>query len=274
MLKGPYFQDGYYHTATAEDGRIGIVIPCAGHYRSLTHHVQGRTMDEFQIVYLAKGGGWVESGNQRLEVGPGDVFFVFPHIKHTYRCHPGEGWDVWWAHFQGDYAERLMKFAGFSPERFLASGNKLEKIRKRLARIVVLYKTKPFHYHIDASMELAGILTDLKTLSSHERMRHPTILDAVDYRAEDIDALASRAGYSKYHFIRRFKQVAGVSPWDYLLRKRIDKAKELLAGGRMPVREVAYAVGFQDPDYFSKIFHRRAGMTPLQFRKGVSDFLM
>jgi AraC-like DNA-binding protein len=275
-MEKPYFHQHFYHTTTKEDEKIGMTLPCVGHYKSLTHQVIGRTMNEFQMIYITKGSGWCDTAGERTLVKEGEIFFVFPGIKHSYGCDLKTGWDIWWVHFTGDYAERLMDYAGFSITRRQDLVGKSPSLLRRCKKIFNLFEQKNFHFYIDAAMEFAGLLTSLKTIASHGKMRHPSILDMMDFKASDIDALAQKAGYSKYHFIRKFKEVTGSSPWKYLLLKRIDKAKELLAGGRMSIREISFAIGFEDPDYFSKLFHRRVGLTPLQFRKqtaGASAFI-
>lgn len=59
---------------------------------------------------------------------------------------------------------------------------------------------------------------------------------------------------------------AGCSPKDYLLRIRLDRAKELLATTDLPVAAVARRVGYDDPAYFSRLFTRRVGVAPVHFR--------
>ncbi len=262
-----YYHSDFYHTATLEDEKIGIYLPCVGHYDSLHHKVISRTMKDFQVIFIISGSGWVTTAGQTIKLKAGDLFFVFPDIVHTYQCDPITGWDIWWVHFRGDYAERLMAYAGFSINRISDHVGQSPTLLERFNKIYNLYKEKKFHYHIDAAMEFAGLLTCLKTIASHSHMRHPSILDKVDFKLKDIASLAEKAGYSKYHFIRRFTEATGTSPWKYLIAKRIDKSKELLSGTRRSIREISMEVGFDDPDYFTKLFHKKVGVTPLVFRK-------
>lgn len=81
--------------------------------------------------------------------------------------------------------------------------------------------------------------------------------------AEDIElfSIAHEAHYSKYHFIRNFKAVYGRTPHQYLTFIRIEQARRLLAEG-MPVTDVCYAVGFEEPGSFSRLFKRHTGINP------------
>jgi AraC family transcriptional regulator len=80
-------------------------------------------------------------------------------------------------------------------------------------------------------------------------------------------ALASIAQMSPYYISRLFKQSTGLSPHQYLLRQRIERAKELLAGPRCRIAEVSDALGFPHQSHFTTTFHRWVGTTPRQYRQ-------
>ena len=86
--------------------------------------------------------------------------------------------------------------------------------------------------------------------------------------AESIDAgdIADEACYSKYHFIRTFKNIYGKTPHQYLTYRRIEKAKEMLEAGET-VTDACFAVGFDGLGSFVGLFKRRAGVTPSEYRR-------
>ena len=79
--------------------------------------------------------------------------------------------------------------------------------------------------------------------------------------------LAELAGLSRFHFARSFKRSTGLPPHQYLLRQRIERAKELLALGVLPVDEIATAVGFPGPAPLARMFLRITGTTLKEFRE-------
>jgi AraC-like DNA-binding protein len=71
---------------------------------------------------------------------------------------------------------------------------------------------------------------------------------------------------SPFHFSRLFKLATGESPHAYLTRRRVERAKELLADSSLPLVHVASAVGFQTQGHFTEVFRRHTGTTPRRFR--------
>lgn len=80
-----------------------------------------------------------------------------------------------------------------------------------------------------------------------------------------LSGIAEAAGLSPFHFARQFRITTGVSPHQYLLIRRIDRAKELLLQGDLPIANVAVQVGFCDQSHFNRYFKRLSGVTPRAF---------
>lgn len=78
--------------------------------------------------------------------------------------------------------------------------------------------------------------------------------------------LAQAAELSPYHFARSFKQATGVTPIQFLMQRRIETAKELLADEHLPIVEVGLRAGFKNQSHFTTLFRKLAGVTPKAFR--------
>jgi len=72
---------------------------------------------------------------------------------------------------------------------------------------------------------------------------------------------------SPYHFARHFKRSTGVSPHRFVVRRRIDEARALLATRTVAITEIARSVGFRTPSHFTTTFRRITGMTPTAYRR-------
>jgi AraC family transcriptional regulator len=108
-----------------------------------------------------------------------------------------------------------------------------------------------------------------ETTLSRERLRR--VLDHVEaHLGADLTLaeLADVACLSPFHFSRCFKQATGVGPRRYVLRRRVERAKELLRRTDQPLVLVAQALGFADQSHFASTFRRETGVTPSRFRAG------
>ena len=95
-------------------------------------------------------------------------------------------------------------------------------------------------------------------------------LQQLDDSPITIAELARELRISPFHFIRQFECVFGVTPHQYRIQARLDRARRLLAAGRMSVTEVCMDVGFSSLGSFSTLFTRRFGESPRAFRRRVN----
>lgn len=95
------------------------------------------------------------------------------------------------------------------------------------------------------------------------------MLAQLDGPQPTIEALAREVGISPYHFIRQFEAVFGVTPHQYRIQVRLDRAKQLLAAHRRSVTAVCMEVGLTSLGSFSTLFSRRFGETPSGYRRRV-----
>jgi AraC family transcriptional regulator len=108
---------------------------------------------------------------------------------------------------------------------------------------------------------------------SRSTLSRSTVKQVTDYIIDHLDQelslteLASLAQMSRHHFARLFKQSVGVSPHQYVIQQRVNRAKQLLLRGELSVAEVAYQVGFANQSHLSRHFKRLLGVTPRQLQR-------
>jgi AraC family transcriptional regulator len=81
-----------------------------------------------------------------------------------------------------------------------------------------------------------------------------------------LSEIAASVGMSPYHFARAFKQASGLPPHQYIIKRRIEKAKRLLAQTDLAIAEIAYRVGFSSQSHFTTLFRKHVGTTPKAYR--------
>jgi AraC family transcriptional regulator len=92
-------------------------------------------------------------------------------------------------------------------------------------------------------------------------------IDAHAAEPIDLQGLAGRAGLSPFHYLRIFSSSLGVTPHQYLVRRRLCRAAQLLAEEDRPITDVAFETGFADLSNFVRSFHRAAGVSPRGYRR-------
>lgn len=83
----------------------------------------------------------------------------------------------------------------------------------------------------------------------------------------DLDVVASSAGYSRFHFVRLFKETYGETPGQYLTRRRVERAQDMLRTANLTILEICYAVGFESLGSFCNRFKQITGTTPAAYRR-------
>lgn len=122
---------------------------------------------------------------------------------------------------------------------------------------------RPFYV---ASQRL-GPLVEQDTFARLQRSRE-FLAGSFDQRL-NLAAAAREACLSPFHYHRMFVRAYGETPHDFLTRRRIDRAKEMLARDECPVTEVCFSVGFESLGSFSSRFRSLVGRSPSEFRRSI-----
>ena len=104
-------------------------------------------------------------------------------------------------------------------------------------------------------------------VSESDRIIYEIIAFISSHYGEEItlESLSHKFSVSKSHLSRRFKEVSGIGLNDYIQHVRIMNAERLLLEGGSSITEIAESCGFNDSNYFSTVFKRQKGITPLRF---------
>lgn len=220
------------------------------------------------------GVGRLRYEQRSLLVQPGETMLVtIPHA-HRYWLDRGEKWSFFWIAFSGQEALRLHR-------AILATAGPVLRLSPATLDVladVCLALQSGVPSAGQASLQAyraTMVLYDdvmMHTSSNTAAGTHPDIHRTVGFiRANlsqtlDVRILAQVAGMSRAHFSRLFKKHQGLAPADFVLRERMERAAKLLSDSRLSVKRVAAACGFEDPNYFSKVFRRTFSTSPVEFR--------
>ena len=123
------------------------------------------------------------------------------------------------------------------------------------------------HERIDRIIDRLAPLRKATRVELYKRLsRAMDVIRSGFCGAVSLDQLALEACLSKYHFLRLFREAYGMSPYQYVIRLRLEKARALLTGTAISIGDLAERLGFENSQSFSRLFHQRTGVYPSQYR--------
>ncbi len=105
-------------------------------------------------------------------------------------------------------------------------------------------------------------------LQRHDFVPVIDYIEASLEQAIELEELAQIAGMSRFYFCRLFKATIGLTPHQFVIRRRVERAKNLLRQSRLSIAEIAVACGFANQDHLTRYFKREMRVTPGAFRRG------
>jgi AraC-like DNA-binding protein len=284
-----------YLTYSAEDEKWQLVCTDAGfneigprtpypphkdeHPTPFRQVAVGRTLNEYQIIYITEGKGNLETGGRTYALGQGSLMVIFPGKRHVYKPDFETGWKEYWVGFKGPAADKLVSEGFLSPERPVFKPGLQNGILSIYESIFEYVRNQGPLYQIRASSRIlaliAEVLADERLAAQHshsERLVEGAkfLMEENIYGEINLNGMGEKLGVSTSHLNEVFKAYTSMTPYQYFIHIKIHKAKELLEEGGFAVKEVAYRLGFKDEYYFSRLFKKKTGLSPSKWnpRKG------
>ncbi|WP_196258975.1 helix-turn-helix domain-containing protein [Pelagibacterium limicola] len=225
------------------------------------------------IQHTVSGTGRLDFGGVLHKPGPGETMLLtFPHA-HRYWLASGESWEYFWAILKGREALRLAgSILSVTGPILRPSKSGVDRLAGACLDLLEGSSDTPGAVS-SAAYTMLMTLYDTALGSSREEVSlPPAVQRAVGFiesnpaRAIDVGLLARIAGQSRAHFVRTFTKATRATPSAFVLAARMNRAERLLLATDLPVRDIAPACGFPDPNYFAKAFRRLYGQSPGAFR--------
>ncbi|WP_245946782.1 AraC family transcriptional regulator [Paenibacillus cellulosilyticus] len=253
---------------------IGVFLQAKHHHRA-----RPEGADAHIFIYCVEGEGIVErDGQETVHLRPGNLIVIPAGVPHQYWASDPNPWSIYWFHVKGDHAEQFIRLYELDREPRQLPRSIVSEFIARIDHSLAMMTARPFsiHTHVHISQTIRWLLSSI----GHELMhvsqdtRRGAHLDhAIRYMNEHIATsirlpdLASYTGLSKQHLSHLFNKETGFSPIDYFLRMKMQHAAIMLDLTDLTVKEIAAAIGINDPYYFSRMFKKLIGHSPTEYRK-------
>lgn len=240
------------------------------HRRSYAYH---------GVEYVAEGEGRVELAGKRQVLGPGSVFAYAPDMRFAIRTDPARPMVKYFVCVAGEGVGRRLERAGLGGGRVktLAAhaevGSVMEDVIREGRRSGAM--AGPICAQLFELLLLKiEDMAQWAPRGDHAWSTFQRCKAIIDARAEQLHTLgevAKAAGLEESSVCRLFRRFQGTSPYQYLLRRKMNLAAEFLLEGNGLVKEAAQRVGFADPYHFSRCFKAVHGVAPREVGRGRAE---
>ena len=248
---------------------------------------RGRTLAEYQILFITQGKGEFESaptGRQPLKMGT--LFALHPGVWHRYRPLAETGWEEYWVSFAGDFAQRLVTESlgaseqavwtvGLNPDIFQVYQSLLDHLRGEATGFPQLLAADVIRLLATVA---SGGSRESAELVSQGPQRVRTVEDRIVAEALQriwkaslgtitVPEIVRPLPLTRRSLERRFQNALGHTIHEEITLCRLERATRLLQSTEMSISKVATAAGFTSADAMGRVFRQYKGVAPRVFRK-------
>ncbi|MCA9184019.1 MAG: AraC family transcriptional regulator [Pirellulaceae bacterium] len=296
--------EGFFHYLPVDDlvMKWGLYVTGAGRERTLPgedypprqHPAlyqfdwrRGRTLPEFQLVFLTDGEGEFESSVIRLTKFQSPAIVVlFPGVWHRYRPNPASGWTEQWLSFNGELAHRFFDLEIIRPENALRQVTESRSLVQEFDTIQKSIHHQPLQNSVLLSMRAMSLLANA-TAQFAEPCPTPAENNQSDHISDDVVSealqmiwsyshypmsvlqIARKLGVSRRTLDRRFADHVGRSVLSEINLCRMARAKRLLSETDLAVKSVAFLAGFSSAERMRVAFLSEEETSPSGYRDRV-----
>lgn len=237
--------------------------------------------DHYSLHVILSGQGCFTLNGSTYALKAGQGFLIWPGQIVHYQADAASPWTYSWVGFHGLKAEAILKKAGLSVQKPIFSFEPEGPLTKSLNDLIAVARNEK-----TPELMLTGYLyLFLANLLELQRSSQPPsqmattsdryVSKAVEYIEKNyagdlsVEGLARALKIDRSYLSSLFTRYLGLSPRDFIIRYRMDKACELLKNPYLSIGDVARSVGYEDPLQFSKTFRKTKGVSPLNYRKNL-----
>jgi YesN/AraC family two-component response regulator len=240
---------------------------CSPHYCNVRNHSRITV-----IAFILNGQGEITLGSHMHTAAKGDIFLLPKGYRHQVKASQSSAdeWQYIWMNVAGELAVQLLAAYRLLDSAVIHCPDAEGLFREAIELAQTKTAQAAQQMLPPLLLEIFIKLSDVKSLTdsdySHRVQAIKSYLD--NHIQEDFQsgALSKHFRLSFKQINRLFKQETGMTVYHYVLKQKIESAKMMLAQTELSVSEIAYKLGYGDPQYFSNLFKKKAGSPPSQYR--------
>lgn len=234
---------------------------------------------DYLVIWVVAGQGSAETQGQRRQAKTGDILTFTINQPHEYGADPHDPWEIFWFHFKGRLARGLLAdLRGTAGKPFHRIGLDPD-LRDRWLEAVAGHRMDDPAADLASSGRVLELMSRLLALRYRQQTKPSTVDSRLNlaevqryvaahlHQPMNLADLAACAHLSESHFCRAFRQATDLSPMKYVAQQRMAQASVLLSETAQPIKQIAFAVGYDDAFYFSRHFKQIVGISPTQYRQ-------
>ncbi len=257
-----------------------LYISDIGFYPAARNHKRQRQkgIHEHILIYCIDGSGNLACQGNEYTLNGNSWFIIPAHESHMYYASEKNPWSIYWIHFGGSAADRYRQYFGKVMELAESNSshllNRISLFNEILTALESGFSSENLEF---ANMNLNGLLASFFYAHTFASVKGYHSNNPVDrailfmqrqlHKSLKIKDVSDYLNMSESHFSKIFRNQTGASPIDYFIHLKMQEAMRLLTNNATRVKEVAFALGYDDPLYFSRVFSRHTGMSPAAFAK-------
>ena len=256
----------------------GLYATGLGYYKEAKGHKMTRdTHDDHLLMYCLHGKGELHVNNTTSQIVAGDIVLLPKGVSHRYKASKNHPWTIYWVHFSGSDCDSFLDYLAIEKHNYIIS---LGVHSRLVTSFEYILECRQTNYDTASFINVANMLRQMLshialigTVSIRQHAKHQLDLELVHSLMEasvheklELDTLAKEVNLSKFHFIKKYRELTGSTPVNHFIHLKIKRACDLLDITNKSIKEVSYAIGYEDAYYFSRIFKKVMGISPSQYR--------
>jgi AraC-like DNA-binding protein len=238
---------------------------------------RGRILNEFQMIYLVDGKGIFESqasGSISLEAG--SIILVYPKTWHRYKSEINKLWHTYWVGFDGPLANQFihkLELTKTNPTKLIGYQEKIIQIYLDILDASQLEYTGYQQVYVGEIIKLIGLIHAIHRKSEFKQQNVDRIVQEAKITLMQknlnisVEEVADQLNLGYSSFRKLFKDYTGIAPGQYQMQHKINNAIVLLNEGKSSIKEIAMDLQFESPQYFARIFKKKTGKSPREYRQ-------